>query len=98
MDASLAASFAAMPWWGYLLGALAGLGFGVLQVWLLRLSVLGEPPRKWLFAVKYALWAAALVVAGALSVPLLLAFAAAATATQLAGACVSYQKARKDAK
>ncbi|MEG2949103.1 MAG: hypothetical protein RR946_00290 [Clostridia bacterium] len=97
VDAKLLEAFAAMPWWGYALGALAGVGFGALQVWLLKLSIAPPKPRIGLFITKFVLWLIALVVWVLLSPPLLIAFVIAASITQFAGAGVSYQKARKEA-
>ncbi|MEG0741012.1 MAG: hypothetical protein RSC91_11825 [Clostridia bacterium] len=98
MAEGLKAAFATMPWWGYALAALAGIGFGALQIWLLRLAAVGSKPRGWLLAVKLLGWLLAFVVLGILSVPLLLAFAFTATCAQLVSAVIGYQKSRKEAK
>ena len=90
--------FASVAWWAYLLGALGGLLFGLLQSLLVKRAVLGEHPRKWLYAVKFGVWALALTGLALLSLPVLLVFVVAATVTQVIGSMVAYQKAQKEAR
>ena len=90
--------FSGIAWWAYLVGAVAGAGFGVLQSMLLRSAMLAEPPRKWLYAVKYVLWAAALTVMALISVPLLLVFAVAASITLIVGSALLYRKVQREAR
>jgi len=90
--------FASVAWWAYLLAASAGAGFGVLQSLLMKRALLGEQPKKWLYAVKVLLWTAALVVMALISIPLLLAFVVIASITLIIASMLLYRKAQKGAR
>ena len=90
--------FASIVWWAYLITALAGLGFGVLQCILLKYAVFAQPPRRWMYAIKFGLWALALVVMALVSLPLLVVFAVAASITLLVGSAWLYIKAQREAR
>lgn len=81
-----------------MLAATLGIGFGCLQIWLLKSAVQGEGAKKWLLAVKFLLWAVALLVFALISIPLLLVFVACGTVSMLCGMGWMYQKNRKGAK
>jgi O-antigen/teichoic acid export membrane protein len=86
------------PWWSYGLAVVGGIGFGFLQLLLLRKSMLGQDRHKWLIAVKFLLWGAALAAVALISVILLLVFTVTATLTLLCGAWLLLRKARKEEK
>jgi hypothetical protein len=90
--------FASVAWWAYGLAVLAGAGFGVLQSMLMKRALLGDNPQKGLYAVKFILWAAALVVAALISIPLLLAFVVAASVTLVFVSLRIYKKTQKGAR
>lgn len=90
--------FASVAWWAYGLAVLGGAGFGVLQSLLVKLAVLGRRQAKWLYAVKMAVWAVALVGVGLISLPLLVVFTAAASILQGVASAVIYKKAQKEAR
>lgn len=90
--------FASVAWWLYALFAAIGLGFGILQSWLMKLAAMGDRPRKWLYAVKFALWAVVLVVLALYSLPLLVVTVAAATLSLLIGSALMYMKAQREAR
>lgn len=90
--------FASVAWWAYVLTGVLGIGFGALQCFLMQRAALGERPHKWLYAVKFGLWAAALVVLALLAIPLLLAFVVASTATLAVGTLLVYRRAQKEAR
>ncbi len=90
--------FAQVAWWAYLAAGAAGAGFGVLQSLLMKRALLGEKPKKGLYAVKLLLWAAALTGMAFISVPLLLAFVAAASVTLIAVSFLLYQRSQKGAR
>jgi len=89
--------FAGIAWWAYLLAASAGAGFGVLQSLIMKRALLEEQAKKWLYAVKYALWAVALAVMALVSIPLLLVFVVAASITLVIVSLLIYRKAQKGA-
>ena len=93
----LAELFSQTPWWGYLICAVLAVVFGVLQAALLSRAVFDKPPRRWLLAVKLALWAAAFTLSALVSIPVLLVFALASTLSMLCRALFIAQKARKEA-
>ena len=86
------------PWWGYGLAIAGGIGFGYLQIWLLRKSLQGEGPLKWLIAVKFFLWTAALVALAMVSISLLLVFAVTASVTLLGGSWLLFRKTQGEEK
>lgn len=90
--------FSAVPGWAYAATAMVGLGFGLLQSYLMKRSLLGENPRRWLYLLKVLLWAAALTVIAFVSLPLLIVFTAVASLTLLVGSAFLYRKAQKEAR
>ena len=54
-------NFTNVAWWAYAIAAAVGLSFGFLQSRLVKWATMGEHPRKWLYAVKFGLWALVLV-------------------------------------
>ena len=89
--------FASVAWWGYAIVAVLGILFGILQSVMMRGALMGETPRKWLYAVKLALWGAVLVILAVISLPLLVAFVPAASLTMLVGSAILYRKAQREA-
>lgn len=87
-----------LPWWSYGLAGLLGIAFGCVQIWFLRKAIQTESPKQWLIAVKFLLWAAALLAFAFVSIALLITFAVCATLAMLVGCCWLFQKARKEAK
>ncbi len=98
MENAVAESMRLIPWWGYALTGVAGLGFGILQVWLMGRSLQDGKPKPWLFAVKLLLWAVALVGIGLISIPLVLLFAVIGSIVLLCGSFWTYCRAQKGAK
>ncbi|MCE5342137.1 MAG: hypothetical protein LLF96_00920 [Eubacteriales bacterium] len=90
--------FANIAWWAYLLTTLAGLGFGFFQSLLMKRAVLGEKPQRWLFALKAALWIAALVLMALVSIPLLLVFVVVASLMLLIVSLRMFLKTQKGAR
>ena len=90
--------FASIALWAYMLTAVFGLCFGVLHSILLKHAVFTKEPRKWLYGVKFVLWAAALVIMALVSLPLLIVFVVAASITLLFGSVIFYHKAQKEAR
>lgn len=90
--------FASVAWWAYGIVALCGILFGLLQSLLMRKALMGETPRKWLYAVKLGLWGVILVILAVISLPLLVAFVPAASVTMLAGSVILYRKAQREAR
>lgn len=90
--------FASVAWWAYALSGVVGIGFGVLQSLFVKWAAMGEHPHKWLYALKFALWAVSLAVFALISIPLLLVFTVVATVTLLAGSAMLYRKAMKEAR
>lgn len=90
--------FAGVAWWLYAIVATVGIGFGILQSGLLKSASMGEKPRRWLFALKFALWAGALVAFAFWSLPLLVAFVAAASLSLLIGSALIFRKAQREAR
>lgn len=86
----------AVPWWGFGLTGLAAVGFGALQVLLMRRATRGGTPKPWLFAVKFLLWAVALVTMGFISIPLLVLFALIGTVILLCGTAMAYHRAQRE--
>jgi len=90
--------FSSITWWGYAIVVAIGVGFGILQSVMMRGAMLGDKPRKWLYAVKLLLWAVALVVMAIISLPLLVVFVAVASLTLLIGTAIVYRKAQREAR
>lgn len=90
--------FAGVAWWLYAIVAAVGIGFGVLQSGLLKWASMGRKPRRWLFALKFALWAGALVALAFWSLPLLVVFVAASSLALLVGSALIYRKAQREAR
>lgn len=86
-----------LPWWSYVLAATLGIGFGCLQIWLLKIAIQGEGEKKWLLAVKFLLWAVALLVFALIGIPLLLVFVACGTVSMLCGLGWMYHINRRGA-
>lgn len=91
-------NFAGIAWWAYLLTAMAGVGFGLVQGLLMKRAVLGDKPKKWLYFVKSFLWVAALVIMALISIPLLLVFTIASSITLLTISALLYRKSQKGAR
>ena len=90
--------FSGIAWWAYGATALAGLAFGILQSLLVKSAVMGKQPRHWLYPLKLGLWAAALLIMGLISPPLLVVFAVVASITLLVGSAIFFRKAQKEAR
>ena len=84
-----------LPLWVYGLTAAAGIGFGMLQMLLLRKSAQGEGVQKRFVFIKMILWVAALVAFAIVSILLLLMFTVIATLTLICGSFWLVRKARR---
>lgn len=91
-------NFAGIALGAYMITAVVGLCFGVLQSILLKQAVFVKEPRKWLYGVKFGLWAVALVIMALISLPLLIVFVVAASITLLVGSAFFYHRAQKEAR
>ena len=90
--------FTNVPLLHYVLTALGGLGLGAFQSWLVKRAAMGEKPRSWLYALKFALWAAALAGVALISLPLLIVFVVTASLSLLVGSIIMYLRAQKEAR
>ena len=88
----------ALPWWAYAAAGVGGFGFGILQVRLMKHALLGDKKKHGWIAVKFLLWAMVLAVGAMVSVPLLLTFAAVASAALSAGGVMEYRKSNRRAR
>jgi len=91
-------NFASVEPWAYMLIAVVGLCFGVLQSVLLKYAVYAKQPRKWFFAIKFGLWAIALLVVALISLLLLVVFAGVSSITLLVASALLYHNAQKEAR
>jgi hypothetical protein len=85
----------ALPWWSFALVGVGGVGFGVLQVSLMRRAMGDGEPKPWLFVVKLLLWAILLVGLGFVSIPLLIFFVILGSSTMIAGIAALSRKTQK---
>ena len=90
--------FASVVWWAYALTAVFAIAFGVAQGLLMRAAVLGNPPRRWLYAVKFALWTLVLILFAIFSLPLLVVFVAIASIVLIGYSALMYHKVQKGAR
>jgi hypothetical protein len=91
-------NFTNVAWWAYAIAAAVGLSFGFFQSRLVKWATMGEHPRKWLYAVKFGLWALALIGFALISLPLLVVFVAVGSLSLLVSSALIYRKAQREAR
>jgi hypothetical protein len=90
-------NFADVAWWGYLLTVISGIAFGTLQSLILKRSVLSGNSNRALYFVKYLLWAAALVSAAFIGIPILIVFTVSSSVFLIILSTLFYRKAQREA-
>lgn len=90
--------FADVAWWGYLLTVLSGIAFGAFQSLILKRAVFDVKSRRILLPLKFFLWAAALLGAAFIAIPVLLVFTLSSSVTLLVLSTLFYRKAQREAR